>query len=90
MQDALITTALELPGYRIVKSLGVVRGLTVRSRSIVGNIAGVGAPFVTGLVVDHTHGFYWAFVIAAFVTLLGCLAFGVLIPRIEPIKWTTT
>ena len=40
MQDALITTALELPGYRIVKSLGVVRGLTVRSRSIVGNIAG--------------------------------------------------
>ena len=40
MQDALITSALELPGYRIVKSLGVVRGLTVRSRSIVGNIAG--------------------------------------------------
>jgi uncharacterized protein YbjQ (UPF0145 family) len=40
MQDALVTTALALPGYRIVKSLGVVRGLTVRSRSIVGNIAG--------------------------------------------------
>lgn len=35
MQDALITTALELPGYRIVKSLGVVRGLTVRSHRLV-------------------------------------------------------
>ena len=40
MQDAMITTALELPGYRIVRNLGIVRGLTVRSRSIVGNIAG--------------------------------------------------
>jgi uncharacterized protein YbjQ (UPF0145 family) len=34
----LTTTAFELPGYRVVKSLGVVRGIIVRSRSIVGNI----------------------------------------------------
>jgi uncharacterized protein YbjQ (UPF0145 family) len=34
----LTTTAFELPGYRIVKSFGVVRGIVVRSRSIVGNI----------------------------------------------------
>ena len=34
----MTTTAFELPGYRIVKSLGVVRGIIVRSRSIVGNI----------------------------------------------------
>jgi uncharacterized protein YbjQ (UPF0145 family) len=34
----MVTTALELPGYRIVRNLGVVRGLTVRSRSVVGNI----------------------------------------------------
>ena len=40
MQDAMVTTALELPGYRIVRNLGVVRGLTVRSRSIIGNFAG--------------------------------------------------
>lgn len=31
-----ITTAPELPGYRIARSLGLVRGVTVRSRSIVG------------------------------------------------------
>ena len=35
---SLTTTAFELPGYRVVKSFGVVRGIVVRSRSIVGNI----------------------------------------------------
>ena len=34
----LTTTAFELPGYRIVKSFGVVRGIIVRSRSVIGNI----------------------------------------------------
>jgi len=34
----LITTAFELEGYRVVKNLGVVRGITVRSRSIIGTI----------------------------------------------------
>jgi uncharacterized protein YbjQ (UPF0145 family) len=33
-----VTTAFELPGHRIVKSIGVVRGIVVRSRSIVGSI----------------------------------------------------
>ena len=40
MQDSMITTALTLPGYAVVRNFGVVRGLTVRSRSIVGNILG--------------------------------------------------
>jgi len=43
---ALTTTAFELPGYRVVKSFGVVRGIMVRSRSVVGNIgAGIQAIF---------------------------------------------
>lgn len=33
----LTTTAFELPGFRAVKSFGVVRGIIVRSRSIIGN-----------------------------------------------------
>lgn len=33
-----ITTAFELPGYRVVQSLGVVRGIVVRSRSVFGSI----------------------------------------------------
>ncbi len=39
-EDSLVTTAFELPGYRVARSLGVVRGITVRSRSIVGNFLG--------------------------------------------------
>lgn len=35
----LTTTAFDIPNYRTVKSLGVVRGLVVRSRSWVGNFA---------------------------------------------------
>jgi uncharacterized protein YbjQ (UPF0145 family) len=40
----MITTAFELPHHRIVSSLGVVRGVTVRSRSMLGTI---GATFQT-------------------------------------------
>src|SRR5579862_3884389 len=40
VQNNMVTTAFTLPGYRIVRNLGVVRGLTVRSRSIVGNFFG--------------------------------------------------
>ena len=36
----LITTSTILEGYRITKHLGIVRGITVRSRSLFGNIAG--------------------------------------------------
>ena len=38
MNRELITTALELPNHRIARSLGVVRGITVRSRSVFGTI----------------------------------------------------
>ena len=38
MNSAMTTTAFTLEGYRIVKSFGVVRGIIVRSRSIVGTI----------------------------------------------------
>jgi uncharacterized protein YbjQ (UPF0145 family) len=42
----LTTTTFELPGYRVVKSFGVVRGIVVRSRSVIGNIgAGIQAVF---------------------------------------------
>src|SRR6516165_6185981 len=42
-----VTTAFELPGYRIKKNLGVVRGIVVRSRSIVGTI-GAGLQTIVG------------------------------------------
>ena len=38
IDESRVTTANELPGHRLVKNLGVARGIVVRSRSIVGNI----------------------------------------------------
>jgi len=43
----MVTTAFELPGYRVVRNLGVVRGIVVRSRSIFGSI-GAGLQTVIG------------------------------------------
>ena len=40
MEHSMVTTSFSFDGYRIVKHLGVVRGITVRSRSIFGTIGG--------------------------------------------------
>jgi uncharacterized protein YbjQ (UPF0145 family) len=40
MDLSMTTTAFSIDGYRIVRNLGVVRGITVRSRSVLGNLAG--------------------------------------------------
>jgi len=40
IDQSMVTTNIELSGYRVIKNLGVVRGITVRSRSLLGNIAG--------------------------------------------------
>ena len=42
MQRNQVTTAMELPGQAVLRNFGVVRGLSVRSRSVVGNfLAGI-------------------------------------------------
>lgn len=38
VQHNMVTTAFELDNFRVVRSLGVARGIIVRSRSIIGNI----------------------------------------------------
>ena len=47
MNPSMTTTAFEMPGYRIVKTFGVVRGIIVRSRSIFGTI-GAGLQTLVG------------------------------------------
>src|SRR3954465_2366172 len=47
MNNALTTTAFTLDGYRVVRTLGIVRGITVRSRSILGTI-GAGLQTIVG------------------------------------------
>ena len=47
LDAAMVTTAFELPGYRIVRNLGVVRRIVVRSRSIFGTF-GAGLQTILG------------------------------------------
>jgi uncharacterized protein YbjQ (UPF0145 family) len=51
----LVTTAFELPGYRTVQNFGVVRGIVVRSRSIVGNIGAAIQTLVGGNITLYTE-----------------------------------
>ena len=50
----MVTTAFELPGFRVVQNLGVVRGIVVRSRSIVVNIGAFVQTLVGGNIVAWT------------------------------------
>jgi uncharacterized protein YbjQ (UPF0145 family) len=51
----MVTTALELPGQKIVRNLGVVRGIVVRSRSIVGNIGAALQSLVGGNITLYSE-----------------------------------
>ena len=49
-----VTTAFELPGYRIGAHLGIVRGIIVRSRSAIGNIGASMQSFFGGDITIYT------------------------------------
>ncbi len=51
----MVTTAFELPGFRIARNLGVVRGITVRSRSIFGTLGGTLQTLVGGNISLFTQ-----------------------------------
>ena len=50
----MVTTALELPGYRIVRNFGIVRGIIVRSRSVIGNLGAALQTIVGGNITILT------------------------------------
>lgn len=39
VDSSMVTSANDLPGHRVVRNFGIVRGLTVRSRSVLGSLA---------------------------------------------------
>jgi uncharacterized protein YbjQ (UPF0145 family) len=47
VETMMVTTSQELPGYRIVRNYGIVRGIIVRSRSLLGSI-GAGLQTILG------------------------------------------
>jgi uncharacterized protein YbjQ (UPF0145 family) len=51
----LVTTTFDLPGHRVVDTLGVVRGITVRSRSLIGNIGAGLQTLIGGNITLYTQ-----------------------------------
>ena len=54
VEAGMVTSALELPGYRIVRNFGIVRGIIVRSRSVIGNLAAALQTIVGGNITILT------------------------------------
>ncbi len=55
MEHNMTTTGFELPGYRIARNLGVVRGVTVRSRGIGGQIVGALRTLGGGRITEYVQ-----------------------------------
>jgi uncharacterized protein YbjQ (UPF0145 family) len=55
LNDTMVTTANDLPGHRIIRNVGLVRGLVVRSRSVVGNIGAAFQTLVGGNITIYTE-----------------------------------
>lgn len=55
MDHSLITTTFELEGYRVTRHLGIVRGITVRSRSVIGNLGASLQQLVGGNITIYSE-----------------------------------
>jgi uncharacterized protein YbjQ (UPF0145 family) len=54
VEPSMVTTLFEMPGYRIVRNLGMVRGIVVRSRSILGTLGASLQTIVGGNITLYT------------------------------------
>lgn len=55
IQPELVSTGNDIPGHRVVRPLGVVRGITVRSRSVIGNLGAALQTLVGGNISIYTE-----------------------------------
>jgi MFS family permease len=62
-------------------------GSWVGVQNAAGNVAGLLAPLITGVLVDQTGQFGLAFALAAGVNILGLIGWLVLLPKVAPIDW---
>jgi MFS transporter, ACS family, D-galactonate transporter len=52
-----------------------------------GNLAGIVAPIVVGVILQRTGEFFWAFALTGTVTLLGAASYIFLVGPVEPVQW---
>jgi MFS family permease len=75
--------------WAITQTLGgtMAAGRWTGLQNAFGNVSGMVGPWFTGWLVQKTGGFYVAFAVTSSLLVVGMLAFTVLIPKVEPVKW---
>jgi ACS family D-galactonate transporter-like MFS transporter len=57
-------------------------------QNFIGNLAGVAASALTGLVAEKTGSFFWAFALTAGVALSGAVVYLLMLGKVEPAEWS--
>jgi uncharacterized protein YbjQ (UPF0145 family) len=52
---SMVTSGMEIPGYKIVRNFGIVRGIIVRSRSVIGNLGAALQTIIGGNITILTN-----------------------------------
>jgi sugar phosphate permease len=65
----------------------VAAGRWTGMQNCVGNLSGIVAPALTGLVLQRAGQFFWPFAIAAGVCLLGALCYAFVLGPVEQVTW---
>ncbi len=85
-----VLCGLQSPGiYAIPQILAGPRatGRWVGIQNSLGNFAGIIAPAATGFIIDSTHQFTAAFLLAAAVSLLGVIGWWWMLPPLKELAW---
>jgi MFS family permease len=56
-------------------------------QNAIGNLGGVASPYLTGLIVARLDSFWWAFVAATLIALLGAFCYLALLGELKPVAW---
>jgi MFS family permease len=66
---------------------GPASGKWTGMQNCIGNISGVTAPYLTGVLLERTGTFYWAFVAVAVALTIGACSYLFIVGRVEPVDW---
>jgi MFS family permease len=82
---ALIGTSLWSTTQTLAGPVAAARWVGLQN--CVANVAGIVAPLITGFIADRTGSFAAAFAVASAITLAGAVGWGLVVPRVEPVRW---
>jgi len=86
-----VVVGLASPGYYAIPQIMAgpnATGRWVGIQNACGNVAGIVAPVITGVLLDATGRFASAFVLAGALNALGLIGWVWMLPRVEPLDWS--